>query len=56
MGSGKNTALASQLMYKIFKLSLIIRLRQFKVGWYVTTNETPLDPLDLLLPFSKNLT
>ena len=31
-GPGENTALASRLMYKIFKLSLIIRLRQFKKG------------------------
>ena len=52
MGPGENTALALRLMYKIFKLSLIIQLRQFKEGWYVTTNGTPLDQLELLLPFS----
>ena len=28
-----------------------IRLRQFKEGWYVTTNGTPLDTLEFLLPF-----
>ena len=32
MGPGENTALASRLKYKIFKLSLIIRRRQFKEG------------------------
>ena len=32
MGHGENTTLASRLMYKIFKLSLIMRLRQFKEG------------------------
>ena len=38
MGPGENTALGSRLMYKIFKLTLIILLRQFKEGRYVTTN------------------
>ena len=57
IGPGENTALVSQLFYyKIFKFSLIIQLRQFKEEWYLTTNGTPLDPFDFLLPFPKNLT
>ena len=42
MGPGENTALVSWLVYKIFKLPLII-----------TTNGTPLETLELLLPFPK---
>ena len=33
MGLGENTALASRLMYKIFKLPLVLWLRHCKEGW-----------------------
>ena len=47
----ENTALASRLMGKIFKLSIIIRLREFKER----RNRTTLDLLDFLLKFSEKL-
>ena len=40
MDPGENAFLASQLIYKKFKLSLIILLRQFQEGWYVATTQT----------------
>ena len=55
MSPGENTIFASQLIYKIFKSSLIMRLRHFKEGCYATTNGTTLDPLDFLVSFSENL-
>ena len=60
MGPVENTTLASQLMYKMFKVPLIIRLKQFKDEWKRLEmpggNGTPLEPLDFLLHFSKKLT
>ena len=35
MGPGENTVLASQLMYKIFELFLIIQLKPPKVFYYL---------------------
>lgn len=55
MGSGENTIFASQLMYKIFKSSLIMWLWHFIEGCYATTNGTPLDPSDFLVSFSESL-
>ena len=53
MDPGENAFLASQLIYKKFKLSLIILLRQFQEGWYVATTQT-LRKLSLFLQhFSK---
>ena len=55
IGFGENTPLTSSLIYNKCKLSLMILLRQWRLGWYVTTRRTPFPSFYLGLIFLEKL-
>ena len=56
MGPGEKSFLTSLSAYNLLRFLLIILLRSCSIGWYMTTNETPLIFPLLFFSQSENLT